>query len=106
MAIAGVNAVIFTSVWLELGYSCDTLVCSSSMAFYKYRGFLTESEDAKFEDLRLPGSLAPVTGVYRCETCGREVVSEEHRRLPSSGHHLHSPGQLGIRWRLIVAEQV
>ncbi len=75
------------------------------MAVYKHFGYLSESYDHKFDVLHEPGSATEDSGLYRCEGCGHEIVSEAYRPLPSQNHHVHAPGQGKILWRLIVCEQ-
>lgn len=72
------------------------------MALYKHAVFLTQSNDVAFDQIHLPGVATPVSGIYRCEGCGREIVSEHARPLPPQNHHQHTPAQGAIRWRLIV----
>ena len=72
------------------------------MAMYKHAAFLTLVKDAVFDEDRGPGVAAPLSGIYRCNGCGREVASNEGQPLPPQNHHQHSPAQGHIRWRLIV----
>lgn len=72
------------------------------MALYKHGQFLGQSQDAVFEHEHPPGASPPVSGIYRCAGCGREIVAEEARLLPPQNSHQHSPAQGSVRWRLIV----
>jgi hypothetical protein len=72
------------------------------MAIYKYVHFLQHSDEAIYDNIYNPGAVTPVSGIYRCEGCGREVVSEEGRPLPPQNHHQHTAAQGSIRWRLVV----
>lgn len=72
------------------------------MAIYKYDHLLQGSKSKEFDSLHTPGALTPFHGIYRCEVCGREVVSEESKPPPPQNHHQHSFGRGPIRWRLIV----
>jgi hypothetical protein len=72
------------------------------MALYKHKQYLNDSDLSAFDRLLRPGSSAPNSGIYRCEVCGAEIVSEKSKLLPPKSHHIHAqePGQ--IEWRLIV----
>jgi len=75
------------------------------MALYKHRQYLDDSDHAAFDQLHRPGKVAPNAGIYRCELCGAEVVSEKSRLLPPNGHHPHAEEIGPIQWRLIVLAQ-
>ena len=70
------------------------------MAFYKDIQFLKQSNSPHFDGTLDPGDITPRSGIYRCKTCGLEVVSEEDNPLPSQ--HV-KPHNGPIRWQLIVA---
>jgi hypothetical protein len=72
------------------------------MALYKYPKYLIQSDDPKFDAIYQPGSITSHSGLYRCEGCGHEIVSESGKPLPPQNHHQHAPIQGAIRWRLIV----
>ncbi len=73
------------------------------MAEYKHPHFLKQTKDgALFDSLNDPGAPAPLSGIYRCQSCGHEYVSQQDQPLPPQDHHVHSGHQL-IQWRLIVA---
>jgi hypothetical protein len=72
------------------------------MALYKYDQFVGRDLSAIFDEVHSPGQTAPRSGVYRCEGCGREASSTEGHPLPPQSHHMHTPDQGSIRWRLIV----
>jgi len=72
------------------------------MATYKYPPFLNNSNDNAFDTVHVPGGSTPFSGIYRCEGCGREIVSEETKPFPSQNHHQHNYAQGAIRWRLTV----
>ena len=72
------------------------------MASYKNRSYLTESSDPAFDGLHNPGTATPHSGIYRCEGCGHEIVSETGKSFPPQNHHQHTGSQGTIRWRLIV----
>jgi hypothetical protein len=75
------------------------------MALYKYAAYLTQSTDAAFDALHNPGVPTPHSGIYRCEGCGHEIVSETGKTLPPQNHHQHPNPRLAIQWRLAVYPQ-
>ncbi|HEX4050685.1 MAG TPA: hypothetical protein VHY19_07410 [Steroidobacteraceae bacterium] len=73
------------------------------MALYKHNQYLDDSDHRAFDVLHLPESNTPNSGIYRCEVCGAEVVSEKAKRLPPKNHQVHAEDLRGpIQWRLIV----
>jgi hypothetical protein len=72
------------------------------MAYYKYPRFIEQIDHAAFDALADPGQAPPHSGIYRCEACGKSVVSTSGHPLPPQNHHQHSTRE-AIRWRLIVA---
>ncbi|HUI07750.1 MAG TPA: hypothetical protein VL486_12175 [Verrucomicrobiae bacterium] len=75
------------------------------MALYKDSQYLGTSIDGAFDVLHRPGATTPDTGVYRCESCGHEIVSNTGSPLPRQEHHQHGSTQGSIRWRMIVFVQ-
>jgi len=76
-----------------------------NMALYKYANYLGQSTDAAFDTLHNPGVATPHSGIYRCEGCGHEIVSEGGKQFPPQNHHQHTLAQGTIRWRLAVYSQ-
>ena len=73
------------------------------MAIFKYYEFLSRSREADtFETEHAPSTVVPLSGIYRCAECGREIVSNESDSFPPENHHLHTEGQGPISWLLIV----
>jgi hypothetical protein len=70
--------------------------------FYKTPGFLTQSNDARFDALHEPGAPTPASGIYRCAGCEKEATSVYPHPLPPQNHHQHEPHQGRIRWQLAV----
>lgn len=71
------------------------------MAWYKYGDLLhhyTGNGDA-YDAIHNPGSATPYSGIYRCESCGIEVVSEQGNPMPPT-HAAAAQGH-AIRWRLV-----
>jgi hypothetical protein len=73
------------------------------VALYKYSQFLQLSGHAAFDQVHEAAYQTPYSGIYRCEGCGRCVVSVTPHPLPPQNHHQHTAQQGRIRWRLIVA---
>jgi hypothetical protein len=75
------------------------------MALYKYSVFMQASNDAAFDQLNQPGTIAPWPGIYRCHACGHEIAIAAGHILPPQNHHQHAYGQGPINWRLIVSHR-
>jgi hypothetical protein len=75
------------------------------MALYKNSAYLTNATDAAFDALHSPGAATPHSGIYRCEGCAHEIVSETGKTLPPQNHHQHSNPHVAIRWKMIVYAQ-
>ena len=72
------------------------------MALYKYQQYLKLDQGNTFDQEHPPGSLAPLSGIYRCMGCGKEVASNQQQPLPPQNHHQHTVLQGTIRWKLVV----
>ncbi|MGI8472397.1 protein L [Pectobacterium brasiliense] len=48
-----------------------------------------------------PGNTVPVSGIYRCTVCGKEITSNEGDPFPPQNHHQHTSNE-SISWQLIV----
>lgn len=75
------------------------------MALYKHPQYLDDSDSRAFDLLHHPGNIAPNSGIYRCEVCGAEAVSEKSKLLPTRDHHVHTEELGPIKWRLVVLAQ-
>ncbi len=49
-----------------------------------------------------PGEEVPVSGIYRCLGCKREITSNKGDPFPPQNHHQHQAAQGAIRWKLNV----
>ena len=47
-----------------------------------------------------PGDTVPVSGIYLCPGCKREITSNERDPFPPQNHHQHTSTQGKIRWKL------
>jgi hypothetical protein len=72
------------------------------MAQYKYNTHLTQVSDSAFDALHKPGESTLHSGIFRCEGCGREIVSESLKTMPPQNHHQHSNQNVPIQWKLLV----
>jgi hypothetical protein len=48
-----------------------------------------------------PGDIVPLSGIYRCQACRKEVTSNAGDPFPPQNHHQH-PQAGAVRWRLLV----
>jgi len=75
----------------------------AEMAIYKYAVYLARNTtDPAFDSEHQPGAVTPLSGIYRCGGCGREIASTQGHPLPPQNHHTHDRAQGSIRWRLTV----
>lgn len=49
-----------------------------------------------------PGDSVPISGIYRCISCSREITSNAHDPFPPQNHHQHTATQGKIKWKLNV----
>ena len=74
------------------------------MATYQNANYLPHAQHAAFNGTLPAGTLAPHSGIYRCDACGHEAVSTRHHHLPAQGgEHTHANYLTPIAWRLAVA---
>lgn len=48
------------------------------------------------------GDNVPVSGIYRCLGCNREITSNKADPFPPQNHHQHTTSQGTVRWKLNV----
>jgi hypothetical protein len=48
------------------------------------------------------GDTVPVSGIYLCLGCNKEITSNEHDPFPPQNHHQHTAAQGSVRWKLNV----
>jgi hypothetical protein len=75
---------------------------------YKESQYFKSNTSPLFDQTYLPGHPTPTSGLYRCESCGFEVVSTVNHPLPPENHCQHhspkwrcSAGR--VQWRLVAA---
>lgn len=66
--------------------------------------FIVEIESSKEWWIRLysAGDTVPVSGIYRCKGCKREITSNKEDSFPPQNHHQHATSSGKIEWQLIV----
>jgi hypothetical protein len=72
------------------------------MAYYKNPNYLTRENGSEFDDIHLPNTKTPYSGIYRCEGCGLSATFVKNNNIPPQNHHQHGAAQGTIRWRMIV----
>lgn len=72
------------------------------MAYYQDGNYLTQETASDYDLTHEPGATVPLSGVYRCDGCGKSVTCIKERKFPPQGHHAHTAAQGKIRWRLVV----
>lgn len=60
-----------------------------------------DSKKEWWESLYSPGEEVPVSGIYKCTDCGKEIASNKGDPFPPQNHHQHSPYKK-IQWQLVV----
>ncbi len=73
----------------------------NALAYCKYVRHLVVQTGSEFDDVHAADTPAPLSGVYRCEGCGRSIVARNGAPLPASDHHAHGDARK-VEWRLIV----
>jgi hypothetical protein len=74
------------------------------MVWYHYQKYLqqatyTADQPNPYDSLDNPGDITPHSGIYRCESCGCEIVSETSRPFPPT--HANAAQGHKIQWRLV-----
>jgi hypothetical protein len=72
------------------------------MAHYKYPNYLQHEDSPEYDTILEPGQQTVLSGIYRCQGCGKSVTSIKDRPLPPQNHHQHLPSDGPVRWRLVV----
>lgn len=49
-----------------------------------------------------PSEAVPVSGIYKCLGCKKEITSNKGDKFPPQNHHQHSTAQGKIQWKLNV----
>lgn len=74
------------------------------MSWYTDASELTKvkGDKKRWQNTYDPGDTVPVSGIYRCTGCKKEITSNEGDPFPPQNHHQHSSGQGAIKWKLNV----
>lgn len=74
------------------------------MSWYTSNSLLVnvKGEGAHWTTTYNPGDVVPVSGIYRCLGCKREITSNKNDPFPPQNHHQHTREQGTIRWKLNV----
>lgn len=74
------------------------------MSWYIDNSVLVKSDGDKdwWRNEYSPSDAVPVSGIYRCLGCKREITSNQGDRFPPQNHHQHTTNQGAIRWKLNV----
>lgn len=74
------------------------------MSWYINSSSLTESNGTGDHWRREygPGANVPVSGIYKCGGCRKEITSNQGDPFPPQNHHQHTPAQGPVRWKLNV----
>lgn len=63
---------------------------------------LSDGEKEWWKRVYGPADTVPVSGIYRCIGCKKEVTSNADDPFPPQNHHQHTREQGEIRWKLNV----
>jgi hypothetical protein len=69
------------------------------MVWYKNKDYFQYSASEAYDKLYKPGDIPDHSGIYRCESCGAEVVAEHSRALPPT--HAKAAQGHKVTWRLV-----
>ncbi|MDD2781925.1 hypothetical protein [Sulfuricurvum sp.] len=74
------------------------------MAWYIDKSILQTSDGNKdwWKKTYSPADEVPVSGIYICTGCKREITSNKGDKFPPQNHHQHPTGNGSIKWKLIV----
>lgn len=74
------------------------------MTWYTGESVLDKSngQGAHWNTTYAPGDAVPVSGIYRCTGCKKEITSNARDPFPPQNHHQHTAAQGAIQWRLNV----
>lgn len=72
------------------------------LAYYTSKSTLgrVTSDKSWWTDEFDPGDEVPVSGIYKCTGCGREVTSNKGDPFPPQNRHQHPVDHGDVRWRL------
>lgn len=63
---------------------------------------LADTSLVHWKTLYGPGGTVPVSGIYRCRGCKKEITSNKDDSFPPQNKHQHSTDDGAVQWELIV----
>jgi hypothetical protein len=74
------------------------------MAWYADDTHLVKSDGDKdwWKSIYGPGDSVPVSGLYKCLGCKKEITSNKDDPFPPQNKHQHTQSQGSVRWKLII----
>lgn len=57
-------------------------------------------EDACWNNTYRPGEEVPVSGIYRCQGCNREIAANMDNGFPPQNYHQHHTKYGPVLWKL------
>lgn len=73
------------------------------MSWYLDQSSLTKSSGGEWWNQKHnPGSTVPMSGIYKCVGCKKEVTCNKGDPFPPQNHHQHPTGQGPVQWKLNV----
>ena len=74
------------------------------MSWYTNNSILIQSDGDKdwWRKEYSPGDPVPVSGIYRCLGCKREIACNNGDLFPPQNHHQHAMSRGAMRWKLNV----
>lgn len=55
-----------------------------------------------WDQIHSPGEEVPMSGIYRCQKCGKEVTCNKSDPFPPQNKHQHGDCSTPIAWKLLV----
>ncbi len=59
-----------------------------------------DSKESHWTSTYSPGNEVPVSGIYRCIGCKKEITSNKGDPFPPQNHHQHTASQGAVEWKL------
>lgn len=62
---------------------------------------IVDGNNSRWVTRYTPGEKVPVSGIYRCMICGKEITSNAEDPFPPQNHHQHDSDR-PVYWQLTV----
>lgn len=73
------------------------------MSWYISSSSITESGGGEWwTEKHGPAEIVPMSGIYKCLGCKKEVTCNKGDKFPPQNHHQHPSTQGAIEWKLNV----